>query len=87
MAHKKGLDGTYLQPSLEQYYVEFFKAISDLTIEDTERLRATNKILEKEKSELRQLNEEKEQIIEDYKKLEARTRRLEQSSSLVQRTT
>jgi integrase/recombinase XerD len=87
MAHKKGLDGTYLQPSLDQFYAEFFKAISDLTIEDTERLRATNKILEKEKSELRQLNEEKEQIIEDYKKLEARTRRLEQSSSLIQRNT
>ena len=87
MAHKKGLDGTYLQPSLEQFYAEFFKAISDLTIEDTERLRVTNKILENEKSELLQLNEEKEQIIEDYKKLEARTRRLEQSSSLIQRNT
>jgi len=58
MAHKRGLDGTYLQPSLEQYYAEFFKAVSDLTIEDTERLRATNKILEKEKSELRIKNEE-----------------------------
>jgi len=58
MAHKKGLDGTYLQPSLEQFYAEFFKAISDLTIEDTERLRVTNKILEKEKSELRIKNEE-----------------------------
>ena len=58
MAHKRGLDGTYLQPSLEQYYAEFFKAISDLTIDDTERLRYTNKILEKEKSELRIKNEE-----------------------------
>jgi len=58
MAHKKGLDGIYLQPSLEQYYAEFFKAISDLTIEDTERLRVTNKTLEKEKSELRIKNEE-----------------------------
>ena len=87
MAHKRGLDGTYLQPSLEQYYAEFFKAVSDLTIEDTERLRVTNKILEKEKSELRELNEEKEKIIEDYKKLEARTRRLEQSSSLIQQNT
>ena len=52
MAHKKGLDGTYLQPTLEEYYNEFFKAISDLTIDDSERLRVTNQKLEREKSEL-----------------------------------
>jgi len=56
MAHKKGLDGIYLQPTLEECYKEFFKAISDLTIEDNERLRVTNQKLEREKSEL----EEKE---------------------------
>ncbi len=52
MAHKKGLDGTYLQPTLEEYYKEFFKVISDLTIDDNERLRIRNNVLEKEKSEL-----------------------------------
>ncbi len=56
MAHKKGLDGIYLQPTLEECYKEFFKAISDLTIDDNERLRVTNQKLEREKSEL----EEKE---------------------------
>jgi len=52
MAHKKGLDGTYLQPTLEEYYKEYFKVISDLTIDDSERLRVTNQKLEREKSEL-----------------------------------
>ena len=52
MAHKKGLDGTYLQPTLEECYREFFKAIPDLTINDNERLRVTNQKLEREKSEL-----------------------------------
>jgi|APSaa5957512535_1039671.scaffolds.fasta_scaffold10316_2 integrase len=37
MAHKHGLDGTYLQPTREQCYAEFVKAISELTIDPTER--------------------------------------------------
>jgi len=54
MAHKKGLDGIYLQPTLEECYKEFFKAISDLTIDDNERLQVTNQKLEREKSELQE---------------------------------
>jgi len=79
MAHKRGLDGTYLQPSLEQYYAEFFKAISDLTIDDTERLRATNKILEKEKSELRIKNEELLEYKEKVDQLWMDKKRMEHS--------
>ena len=37
MAHKRGLDGIYLQPTREQCYVEFVKAIPELTIDPTER--------------------------------------------------
>ena len=37
MAHKRGLDGTYLQPTMEECYVEFFKAISKLTIDPNQR--------------------------------------------------
>jgi len=77
MAHKRGLDGTYLQPSLEQYYAEFFKAISDLAIDDSERLRATNKILEKEKSELRIKNEELSEYKEKVDQLWSERERLE----------
>lgn len=37
MAHKKGLDGTYLQPTMEECFTEFVKAIPDLTIDPTKR--------------------------------------------------
>ena len=37
MAHKRGLDGTYLQPTRDECYREFVKAISQLTINPTER--------------------------------------------------
>ena len=37
MAHKKGLDGTYLQPTREECFTEFVKAIYELTIDPTNR--------------------------------------------------
>ncbi len=37
MAHKKGLDGTYLQPTREECFAEFVKAIPELTIDPTKR--------------------------------------------------
>jgi len=37
MAHKKGLDGTYLQPTKEECFTEFSKAIEQLTIDPTQR--------------------------------------------------
>ena len=37
MAHKNGLDGTYLQPTKEECFAEFVKAIPELTIDPTNR--------------------------------------------------
>lgn len=39
MAHKKGLDGVYLEPTREECFTEFKKAILELTINPTERQR------------------------------------------------
>ena len=36
MAHKKGLDGSYLQPTQDECFTEFIKAIPELTIDPTE---------------------------------------------------
>ncbi len=58
MAHKKGLDGTYLTPTMEECYVEFVKAIPELTIDPTERQKAKIQMLEQEKSEMEQKNED-----------------------------
>lgn len=37
MGHKRGLDGAYLKPTIEECFTEFVKAIPDLTISDRER--------------------------------------------------
>ncbi len=37
MAHSKGLDGTYLQPTMDECFNEFVKATSDLTVDPTKR--------------------------------------------------
>jgi len=52
MAHKRGLDGTYLQPTKEECFTEFVKAIPELTISSTERQKHKIEILEIEKTEL-----------------------------------
>lgn len=52
MGHKKGLDGVYLVPTRDECFAEFQKAMTDLTIDDSERLRSRNEKLEAEKSEL-----------------------------------
>ncbi len=62
MAHKKGLDGVYLQPSQEECYKEFIKAIPQLTIDDSERKQVELNILTKEKSELQKKVDEIEQM-------------------------
>jgi len=68
MAHKRGLDGTYLQPTKEECFTEFFKAIPQLTIDKTERQKITIEYLEKEKgnqeSFKNQMNEMKQEIEE-----------------------
>jgi len=52
MAHKKGFDGTYLQPTREEFYREFVKAIPNLTIDPTERQKID---LEKKQEKIDQL--------------------------------
>jgi len=73
MGHKNGLDGVYLNPTKEECFKEFQKAIIDLTIEDTQRLATRNSKLEEENLVL----EKKSERIEE---LERRLRRLEKTS-------
>jgi integrase/recombinase XerD len=51
MAHKRGLDGTYLQPTMEECFAEFVKAIPELTIDPTEKQKNKIKSLEDEKND------------------------------------
>jgi len=57
MAHKNGLDGTYLQPTLEECYVEFFKAIPRLTPDPTHRHQLQMASKEMEIQRLKEVNE------------------------------
>jgi len=57
MAHKNGLDGTYLQPTLEECYVEFFKAIPRLTPDPTRRHQLQMQAKEGEIQRLKEVNE------------------------------
>lgn len=47
LAHKNGLDGVYLKPTREECFVEFLKAVPELTVSKVEKLN-----LKLEKSEL-----------------------------------
>ena len=58
MAHKNGLDGSYLKPTKEQCFTEFAKAISELTISDEARHKVRITKLEQEKSQIVHLNDE-----------------------------
>ncbi len=70
MAHKRGLDGTYLQPTREECFVEFLKAVSDLTIDSSERKQVELEKIKKEKSELEQEKENHELIQEQMNKMQ-----------------
>ena len=66
MAHKRGLDGTYLQPTMEECFNEFCKAIPDLTIDPTGKQRLEIKKLESEKSELEKIKGDNAEIREKF---------------------
>lgn len=67
MAHRKGLDGTYLQPTRDECFVEFRKAIPELTIADSERDRLKIVELAAGKSEVEKKNEEYQKALAELK--------------------
>ena len=73
MAHKRGLDGTYLKPTDEECFKEFKKAIRDLTIDDSIRLQYENKLKDQKINELETDKDRRisnlEKAIDEVKKL------------------
>jgi integrase len=78
MGHKKGLDGVYLVPTRDECFAEFQKAMTDLAIDDSERLRSRNEKLEAEKSELTKTNEKLQDTLRKVDELWADKQRMEQ---------
>ena len=66
MAHKKGLDGAYFKPTREECFKEFRKAILQLTLSESERL----------KLEVNNLTENKDNIVKQYEDRISRTENL-----------
>lgn len=66
MAHKRGLDGVYFKPTRDDCFREFRKAIPQLTISESERL----------KIEVNDLTENKDEIIKNYEDRLAKTEKL-----------
>jgi len=66
MAHKKGLDGVYFKPTKEECFKEFVKAIPELTISESEKL----------KLRIDDLTEDNQSVIKQYEERIARTEKL-----------
>jgi len=63
------LDGVYLQPTREECFTEFLKAIPFLTISDEEKIRLENEKLREEKSEIAKIKEESKMQKDEISKL------------------
>lgn len=59
MAHKRGLDGTYLQPTKEECFAEFLKAVPELTVSSEEKQKAK---IEQQQKEISQYKAQQDQI-------------------------
>jgi len=79
LAHKRGLDNTYLKPTMEQCYVEFFKAIAKLTVNPNERLKAENKAKAQKITKLEIMNLKNKGLLEDMEILKLKVARIERS--------
>lgn len=74
MAHKKGLDGVYLEPAREECFAEFVKAITELTTDGSMKKQFELDKVIKEKTDLENVNlilkqtvKEKEDLARKYR--------------------
>jgi len=77
MAHKRGLDGTYLQPTMKECFAEFVKAIPQLTIDPTERQILEIQRKQEEITELGKKNQEIGEKMDTINDLENKIEKLE----------
>lgn len=64
------LDDAYLTPSIEQLFDEYKKALLDLTVDDSARIKIEKEKLEQEKSLVHQQREENEKLLKRIEDLE-----------------
>ena len=76
MGHKNGLDGVYFVPTRQQCFKEFIKGVTQLTIDQSEKLKTKNQILEQQNNQLTALGSDaftilSDRIVDLEKKLES----------------
>ncbi len=88
MAHKKGLDGTYLQPTRDECFTEFVKAIPELTIDPAKRQQLLIKaqqneinLLETKSRKIDKLEDQLQRVSDELKNKQS----IEPSSEMVEK--
>jgi len=77
MAHKRGLDGTYLQPTKEECFTEFIKAIPVITISNEEQQKMRIELQEKEISELKMQQNQIDDLKQEVRKINFKSKIVE----------
>ena len=70
MGHDQKLDNSYFQPTLEQLFEEYQKGMSDLTIDDSERLLVERGIMQDELTELQKEQSTNKELVNRMTKYE-----------------
>ncbi len=83
MTHKRGLDGTYLQPTREECFREFVKAIPQLTVNPIDRLKLEN---EKKQEKIDQLEAKTLEVLEKTKTNEDLENRIKRMEDIMMKT-
>lgn len=75
IAHKRGLDGTYLTPTMEECHKEFSKAIHEIVIDDAAR----NELeIELKNKKINELTEKTNQIKDQQKQIDLMNKKIEE---------
>lgn len=72
MAHKRGLDGVYLQPTKEECFTEFIKAIQVLTVSKEEQQKLRIELQEKKISEFEMQQTQIEKLNQEIRRIDLR---------------
>ena len=83
MAHKRGPDGTYLQPTRDECYKEFVKAIPQLTVDPNERLLLENAEQRRQIEGMAARERERERELEE---MDRKIEELERAAEILKRT-
>ena len=84
MGHDQGLDNSYFQPTEDQLFKEYVKGMTDLSIDDNERLLAEREIMQEEIKTLESEKAKNNELTEKMLEYEANQKEILQVMKLIQ---